>query len=354
MGQYIDVVKPKVAKAAMWSIIISFIVITLIYLESLLKPFFIAFFLWFLIKELKALLRKIKIKGKKLPHYATAILAFTIIILFLAFLFEIISSNIGNIADNMPDYESKFDTFLDQISQSINSPNLMDNLENWIKDMNLASMAGSVANTLSSFIGNSIIVLIYLIFMLLEEYVFEKKVNKLFPVKDEKFDKIKSTLTSVNDSVKKYFISKTIASIILAICCFVILLLFDLDYPALWAFLIFLLNYIPYVGSFFATLFPSLLAMLQFGDATYFLYVFGSIMLVQTIMANVVEPKLMGKSLNLSPLTVLFALAFWGYLWGIIGMILAIPIMGTLAIIFAKFPESRYLAIALSENGEIE
>jgi len=353
MKDFSKIVKPKLVKAVLWGGLLVIIIVALNYFESLLKPFFIAFFIWFLIKELRLGLNKIRIKGKRLPKVANSILAFLIIILFTVFLIEIISNNVRQISDNIPTYESKFDSAFDKINEGIREAQLMEKLESWFKDLDFASIFGSFANKLTNFVGNSLIVLIYLIFMLLEEYAYNKKVNKLFPDKAEKYQKIKRVIQSINDSVKSYFISKTLVSLILGVACYFILLLFNIDYPALWAFLIFILNYIPYVGSFFATLFPSLLAIVQFGEFKYFLYVFGAIQVVQIIMANVVEPKLMGKSLNLSPLTVLFSLALWGYIWGIIGMILAIPITGILTIILAQFPESKYLAIILSEKGEV-
>ena len=353
MEQYIDIVKPRVVKAAVWGVVITVLVLMLTYFESLFKPLFIAFFIWFLIKGLRDNLAKIKFGRFKLPHHITGFLAFTIIISSIFLVFEIISINIKKIASKMPEFEVKFNALLDNLNQKYGGTDLILTIEKGINEIDLSSLAGSFANSLSSTVGTTAIVIIYTIFLMLEDNVIPHKVQKLFPKKTEKYERVSHAFRQIDTSVKKYFISKSIVSLILAISCLVIMLLFGLDYAALWAFLIFVLNFIPYVGSLIATLLPSLLATVQFGEIRYFFYVFITIEAMQIIMANVVEPKLMGKSLNLSPLTVLFSLALWGYMWGIVGMILAVPITAILVIIFAHFPESEYLAISLSEKGDI-
>ncbi len=140
----------------------------------------------------------------------------------------------------------------------------------------------------------------------------------------------------------------------------VVLTLFCLIYfknllqPFFLAFLIFLFNYVPYIGSLVATLLPAFFAVLQYGSIWYFIYVFGGIQVIQNLIGNYLEPKMMGKSLNMSPLVVVLALAFWGYIWGILGMILSVPITSILIIISAQFDSTRNFAILLSEKGDIE
>ncbi len=126
------------------------------------------------------------------------------------------------------------------------------------------------------------------------------------------------------------------------------------DFAFFWAFLIFLLNYIPTIGSLIATFFPATVALLQFGAYTEALLVLIIIGTIQVIVGNVIEPKIMGKSLNISSLVVLLALSFWGTIWGVVGMILSVPITVMLIIVLARFPGTRSVAILLSEDGKIE
>ena len=121
-----------------------------------------------------------------------------------------------------------------------------------------------------------------------------------------------------------------------------------------WAFLIFLLNFIPTIGSLIATIFPAAYSLLQFGEFSPALLVLVIVGTIQLVVGNIVEPRVMGSSMNISPLVTILALTFWGMIWGITGMILSIPIMVVLVIIFSQFESTRPIAILLSEKGEIE
>ena len=119
-------------------------------------------------------------------------------------------------------------------------------------------------------------------------------------------------------------------------------------------FLIFLLNYIPTIGSLVATVFPSIFCLLQFGEITSFLIVLFAVGGIQVIVGNIIEPKLFGRSLNLSPLVTILSLAVWGKIWGVTGMVLSVPITVIMIIIFSQFEKTKAIAMVLSENGDIE
>lgn len=130
-------------------------------------------------------------------------------------------------------------------------------------------------------------------------------------------------------------------------------MLIGVDFAIFWAFLIFLLNYIPTIGSLIATAFPAVLTLVQFETFTPFIIVLVAITGIQMVVGNFIEPKMMGNSLKISSLVVLLSLAFWGAIWGVTGMFLCVPITVILMIIFAQFPTSRPIAILLSDDGDI-
>jgi predicted PurR-regulated permease PerM len=107
------------------------------------------------------------------------------------------------------------------------------------------------------------------------------------------------------------------------------------------------------VGSFAATILPSIFAALQFNALSYFIWTFLLVQACQTLVANFIEPRIIGKSLNLSPLVVFITLTIWGTIWGVLGMIIAVPVTSILVIIMAQFPNTRYVAVLLSESGDI-
>ncbi len=134
---------------------------------------------------------------------------------------------------------------------------------------------------------------------------------------------------------------------------YVALLIIGVDAPLFWAFLIFILNFIPTIGSLIATAFPAIFATLQYGDLGPAIWVLIVVGAIQIIVGNFIEPRLVGSSLNISPLVVFLTLALWGLIWGITGMLLSVPITVILIIILSEFPASRPLAILLSQKGNI-
>ncbi len=143
-------------------------------------------------------------------------------------------------------------------------------------------------------------------------------------------------------------------SALTGIISYIILLWVGVDYVPFWALLIFMLNYIPTIGSMVAVLLPTTLALVQFDTFGPFVTLLVSLGTVQVLIGNVLEPRLMGSSLNLSPLVVILALSLWGQMWGVTGMFLSVPITVISMIVLANFPQTRAIAVAMSENGRLK
>ncbi|HOO93907.1 MAG TPA: AI-2E family transporter, partial [Opitutales bacterium] len=142
-------------------------------------------------------------------------------------------------------------------------------------------------------------------------------------------------------------------SVATGLISYVIMTWVGLEFASFWALLIFLLNYIPSVGSILATLFPSLLALMQFNFTAPFFIVAIGIMALQFLIGNIIEPRLTGDSLNLSPLVILFSLTFWGAMWGIPGAFLCVPITVVILIVLSNFETTQPIAIMLSKDGKV-
>jgi AI-2 transport protein TqsA len=127
-----------------------------------------------------------------------------------------------------------------------------------------------------------------------------------------------------------------------------------LHFAEFWALLVFILNYIPTIGSIFATIFPSLLALVQFESLVPFVVLLVGITLIQQLLGSFIEPNLMGMTLNLSPLVVVVSLIVWGLIWGVVGMFLCVPITVIIVIILANFPATRWVAVLLSKAGRLK
>jgi AI-2 transport protein TqsA len=127
----------------------------------------------------------------------------------------------------------------------------------------------------------------------------------------------------------------------------------EVDFAGVWGLLIFLLNFIPTVGSIIATIFPAMIALAQSDGYTLFILVLVGIGALQIGIGNILEPRLMGNSFNLSPIVILLNLGLWQYIWGIPGMFLCVPFLIILTIILSHFPGTRPIAIILSSDGRL-
>ena len=127
----------------------------------------------------------------------------------------------------------------------------------------------------------------------------------------------------------------------------------EVDFAGVWGLIIFLLNFIPTVGSLVATIFPALIAFAQSDGYTLFLFVLSGIGAIQVCIGNILEPRLTGSSFNLSPIVILLNLALWGYIWDIPSMFLCVPFLIIITIVFSHFPQTRPIAVMLSSDGKL-
>ena len=329
-------------------------VIGLIYLESILKPLIIAFFVWFIIHRVKLLLDKININGKHLPSFVNNILALLIIAAIIYLTTELVIRNLEGLVSSMPEYIEEFNKSYEDASTLLNDPRYAEYFQKWIDGLDLAGMSRSLINSLSGVVANIAVVVVYVIFFLMEEGSRKLKIEKLFPVKDKGYNRFAGNVKKINDSIRFYIWSKTVFSLITGALSYFVLIIMNVEYAFLWSFLIFIFNFIPYIGPLISSLLPAIFAALAKGDLMYAIYVFAAMEGVQIFLGNFIEPIFVGKGSNLGPVTVILALAFWGMIWGITGMLLAIPIAALTVIICSQIPSARFLAILLSEKGEID
>jgi predicted PurR-regulated permease PerM len=198
----------------------------------------------------------------------------------------------------------------------------------------------------TQFVGNLALVLLLLMFMLGEKVPMILRISRT--LSRERADDLIQVMEAIDAKVQHYLFIKTMMSIATAFLAGLIMLAGRVDFVIFSALLIFFLNYIPTFGSLIGTIFPVLITFLKYGFCLRLLLVTLGLMAMQFVMGNVLEPHVMGKSLDLSPIVILLALIFWGWLWGIIGMFLAVPITAALKIIFEQIPGMKPLAAAMS------
>jgi AI-2 transport protein TqsA len=157
----------------------------------------------------------------------------------------------------------------------------------------------------------------------------------------------------IDRDIHTYLGVKTAVSLTTAVLAYILMRIVGLDFAEFWALLIFILHFIPTIGVIVATVFPTLLAAVQFDHIGPCLAVGIGITAIAMFMGNIVEPNIMGETLNLSPLTVIIALILWGTVWGIVGAFLCVPLTVILVIILSNFRATRWVSVLLSKTGKI-
>ncbi len=326
------------------------VVIVLIYAQSIIIPFVLAILFWFIIRIIKIGLLKIRFL-RKIPKWLVSIFSTLVLLSFLILTVSMVTRNIQQLSEAMPEYEQNVNTFAESINETFNI-DLEESIGDYTKDIDFASILSDLFSALTGLFGDAFMVLLYLVFLLIEEPTFGRKLKRMYP-DTKKYQQVHQMVSKIDHSIRSYLSLKTLVSLMTGVFSYVALLIIGVDAPLFWAFLIFILNFIPTIGSLIATAFPAIFATLQFGDLGPAIWVLIVVGAIQIIVGNLVEPRLVGSSLNISPLVVFLTLALWGLIWGITGMLLSVPITVILIIILSEFPSSRPLAILLSQKGNI-
>lgn len=327
-------------------------IVTLVYGRTLLIPFVFAVLFWFIIREIRELMDRSSFIRTKFPSWVKNIFTSVIIFLGLSFISSIINVSIDSLSSSYKIYESNVDLLISTVNEKLGI-NVAELIQSHSNDINFGTILNSLINSISDLLGSAFMILIYAIFVFMEESNFRSKLAIIFSEK-EQFDKVSNIIGNITSSISKYLGLKTFVSFVTGVCSYIALLAIGIDAPLFWALLIFIFNFIPTVGSLVGTVFPSIFCFLQFGEFTQGLLVLGIVGFIQVLVGNFLEPKLMGNSMNISPLVTILALSFWGAIWGITGMILSVPITVVMILIFSHFPSTKNIAILLSEKGRVD
>ena len=342
-----------VAKPAMWLILVTGIIFILMYFKTLLQPLMIAAIIWYFIKLLQNMVSRIRIGKLAMPGWIQNILSAIIIFAILYLTVEMLVFNIQEIIAALPSYDFNFEELVSKAEPYIGS-DLISGFKDKVPSVSeLQPLLAGVLNSFTFTMGQIFVIIFYTAFMIFEDSMFARKMQIILSDSPKEIRE-RRVLKRISVSIRKYVVVKIYVSLLTAFLGMIVLLIFDVNYLFLWTFLLFVLNFIPYIGSFIATLLPAVFAAVQYGRFMEFVIVFSLIEAVQLLVANVIEPRMVGRTLNLSPLVVMVCLVFWGYVWGLLGMIIAVPVTSVLVIVMSQFKSTRDIAVLLSENGELE
>lgn len=291
----------------------------------------------------------------RLPPWARRGLILVAFAVAVILLFVLVINNVAQVAATLPRYESNLDLLITRTA------NLMgiENEPTWeilrratFDQFDVRSLIAPVLLSLRGFGATLFLVVLYATFFMAERGVLARKVV-IAAGGEEAGNRALSILSRINERIGRYLFVKTTVNVILGGTSYAIMLLLGIEFALFWAVLIAFLNYIPYIGSLIGVIFPVLLSLAQFGTLWMTAVVLISLTTAQVLVGGYLEPRMMGRAFNLSPLAVLLALAFWSALWGLPGALLAVPMTASLVLVLAEIKATRPIAVMLSSSGRV-
>lgn len=314
-------------------------------------PFALAIFFSYILNPLITFFER-----RRIPSAVAIIFAILITFLVLGLIGFLINNSIQSFASEFPRYEKRVDELGRNLIKIFKLPPEIfsgetDSSERFqlltnIKDFSISGIITTTLSSITRFLSNTVLVMLFLLFILMGRNQFNKKVEIAFDKK--RSSKVVAVFTNINVQIQKYILMKTLISLITAALATAVLMYFNVEFAMIWGILTFLLNFIPSIGSVIATILPVTIALIQFESYLTIILVAAILISIQFIMGNVVDPQVVGGSVNLSPLVVLFSLIFWGWLWGIIGMFLAVPLSVVIKIVMENIDSLRFISVLMS------
>ena len=328
------------------------LVVLVIYLlrefAVIFQPLFVAIFLLYAIVPVHRWL---------VAHRVPSRLAYIVILgLVMAILFgvgRLVYDSVEQLRASWDErYEPKLDTLLLDVQRSV-APHveprrLRDLFAVHSFEQVLAPMRTIIGTFLGLFAALAVVGL-YLVFLVAEKLTFPARLDRAFG--KEHADHVRAVVARIHEAVTRYLAVKAFINLLTALVAMVILYAFQVPFVPMWGLLTFLLSFIPYLGGVVAAVAPLLVCLLEYSDQLWVVFVVAGLLIAsQQYLGNFLEPRMMGRRLDVSPLLILLSLSFWGMIWGPVGMILAVPLLMIVKIVLDHIPETRPIATLMSSE----
>ena len=338
----------KETKIGYYFIVMASVIIVLAGVKSaseIIVPFLLSLFLAIILLPSYNFFNK-----KGLPESISLTLVIGIFILFILLVAQLIGSSIHDFNSNIDLYSEQLTVYYHSfvvVASKIGIEISIDELSNMINSKQIMSFASQIMQSMGSMFTNGFVVLLTIIFMLLESSNFKSKIA--YASEDSG---VILHIEKISSQIKEYMVLKAIISMFTGLIVWIVLLIVGTDYAFLWAVIAFLFNFIPNIGSIIAAVPAVLLTLVQLGTLSSII-VATIYVAINVIIGSVIEPKVMGKGLGLSTLVVFLSLIFWGWLLGIVGMLLSIPLTIMIKIILDDNENTRWMSVLLGTGDDI-
>jgi len=325
----------------------SVIFMSLKFASGLIVPFFIAASIAIVLSPILDHLEK-----RHIPKIFSLIVIILLSLIPLAILSGYIAGEAKDLANNFQSISQKFTDNIQKFAQFMHGIGIdidVSTLDEFFANNNIGAIIKKLASQAGSQFSNIFLIFFTVAFMLMESGYFY---NKMIKVAKENGKDIAEWMDII-EKIKSYFLLKAKTSLLTALWVLGVLWFYDVQYFYLWAALAFFLNFIPVIGSILAAVPPVILTFLDQSVVTA-LWVGLWYLVINIIVGNILEPKIMGQGLKLSSLVIFLSMTFWGWVFGPTGMILSVPLTMITQFLFSQYKETRWIAFVLSDYQEKE
>ena len=316
--------------------------------KVILVPFLIAVFL-----ALITVRPMLWLQQKRVPSILAALAIVSMIMLILAIVGTILGTSIGDFTAAIPAYQARLDTIVDGaikfVAENVKGDASIESLGDMVDPGWAMGLAATILNSLKDVLTNTFLIIFTMIFILLEASSGQTKFAAAFGGSESSLEGPRLFLQNLG----RYLGIKTVVSIATGFCAGLLTWSLGVDFPLLWAMLAFLLNYIPTIGSIIAAVPAVLLALVQLGPGEAGATAIG-FAAINVVFGNLVEPRLMGYGVGISPLIVFVGLVFWGWVFGPVGMLLSVPLTMTLKLALESDERTRWVAILIGSERDAQ
>jgi len=315
-------------------------------LRRILEPLVLAVFLLILVDGLARLIAQ---RAPRLPQALTLTAALAAIVGAIALAVWLTGNNVADFAAQAPRYEARLDELLFAAAQQLGISKT-PTTSGLIHELNPAHYAGVIAPAVGHFGEGMVFTLVYLGFLVASRSGFDDKAALFFRT-DAAAAEAARIFQRIRLGVERYLWVQTLVGVVITALSAALMLALGLSHVGFWCVLIFMSNYIPAIGAAVGVLLPAIFGLVEFDEVWRALVLLVGLEAVHFAVSHILQPRMQGRSLNLDPIVVLLALAFWGALWGLVGAFLSTPLTVVALAICAEFAATRPVAVLLSSDG---
>ncbi len=321
----------------------------LYWMRAILTPLALAMFLVVMIDGFARLLAR---RAPILPGWADLPVALVVTTVTFGLTVYAVANNAAEFASRLISDTTRLNALIAGIAGAF-GVKVPPTVAQLVNQLNPSRYIGDIALALQTFASGAVYVFVYMGFLIASRQGFQKKATSLFSDRGER-DRAAAVFFRIRDSLERYLWIQTVTGLMIALASGVLMAVLGLANPLFWAFLIFVLTFVPVIGGAIGTVLPPLFALVQFPTYWPAVILFVGLEIIMFAVGNVLTPRMQRDSLNIDPVIVLLSLALWGAVWGVPGMFLSTPLTVAAITILAQFEGSRWIAILLSGAGDPE